>query len=266
MSADPRIPTVAALLVVAVAVLAGGAGLGAAWWWLRGEEATATAPLGASAAVGEADGWAAWDHNADGEPVRWDPCSPIELVVDPAGAYAGFRADLDEAVAEVSELSGHTVEIVGEVSERPDAQRELVQPDRYGDRWAPVLVAFAVPGENDLPLTDVDRGLASPVAVGLDGERVYVTGQLVLNVEREELRAGSDDRASSWGTTLRHELGHLLGLAHVDEEAELMHTFPGEGPVAWGDGDRRGLGAMGAGPCLPTPAPRPLEVEVAPPR
>jgi hypothetical protein len=261
-----RIPTSAVLLVVALAILAGTAGLATSWWMLTRDEATAAAPVGASATVAEADGWAPWGHNDDGQPVRWDPCSPIEVVVDPDGAYAGFRRDLHEAVADVEAASGLEIDIVGETSERPDASRPVFQPDRYGEKWAPVLVAFATPGENDLPLTAVDRGLASPVAVGPAGDRAYVTGQVVLNVEREELRAGAADRAFSWGSTLRHELGHLVGLAHVDDEDELMHVHPGDGTVAWGDGDRRGLEAIGAGPCRDVPAPRLLDVEMGPPR
>ncbi len=262
---QPRISPVAVLLVAAVAALAGAAGLAVSWSLLGAGPTSATAPVGASAGTDDAEGWAPWARNDDGRPVQWDPCSPIELVVDPEGAYPGFRRDLDEATAEIATISGIDVQVVDEVSERPDARRDVFQPDRYGQRWAPVLVAFAEPGENDLPLTDVDRGLASPVAVGPAGDRVYVTGQVVFNVERTELRPGSDDRADSWGSTLRHELGHLVGLAHTPHEDELMHTYPGQGPVRWGEGDRRGLEALGEGPCRDVPAPRHLDVEVGPP-
>lgn len=266
MSAEARIPTPAVLLVVAFAAFAGTAALATSWWWLTRNATTAVAPAGTSAAVAEAEGWAPWGYDDDGAPVRWDPCSPLELVVATDGAYPEFSRDLREAAADVAAASGLEIEVVGETSERPGARRRVFQPDRYGEGWAPVLVAFASPGENGLPLTDVDRGLASPVAVGSDGDRVYVTGQLVLNVEREDLRAGSRDRAFSWGSTLRHELGHLVGLAHAGDEEELMHTFPGEGEVAWGEGDRRGLEAMGAGPCRALPPAQPLDVEMSPPR
>jgi hypothetical protein len=35
------------------------------------------------------------------------------------------------------------------------------------------------------------------------------------------------DREHSWGATLLHELGHLVGLAHVDDPDQLMSTYPG---------------------------------------
>lgn len=241
---------------------AGAAAVLVAWTQAGAPPPAATAEVGTSTEDGPARGWAPWDRNEDGRPVRWNPCEPIDLVVDPTGAYAGFREDLEDAIADVGEVSGLTLRIVDEVDERPDARRRLHQPERYGDRWAPVLVAFARPGEGDLPLLDVDRALASPVAVGGSGRRVYVTGQVVLNVEREDLEPGTGDRDGSWGTTIRHELGHLLGLAHVDDEDELMHAHPVPGPAGWGDGDRRGLRAVGSGGCLEVPEPQHLEVEL----
>ena len=268
MSAAGRVP-VSGLLLAAVslgALAAGGFVLLAAWSVL-GPTATppkATAPAGASSEAAEADGWAAWDHNDDGHPVRWDPCSPIDMVVNDEGAYPGFRTDLDAALDEVRELSGAQLRMLGEVDERPHPRRPVHQPDRYGDDWAPVLIAFAEPGENELPLRHSDRGLASPVAVGPDGDRVYVTGQVVLNAERDDLVAGSDERADAWGATLRHEVGHLLGLAHVDDERQLMHPHAADGPVDWGPGDRRGLAALGAGECLEVPDAQPVDVEMGP--
>jgi hypothetical protein len=269
MSAAGRAP-VSGLLLAAVslgALAAGGLVLLAAWSVLAPastQAPQATAPAGAASEAAEADGWAAWDHNDDGRPVRWDPCSPIDVVVNEDGAYTGFRADLDTAIDEVRELTGLQIRVLGDVDERPHPRRPVHQPDRYGDDWAPVLIAFAEAGENELPLLHSDRGLASPVAVGPDGDRVYVTGQVVLNAERDDLVAGSDDRADAWGATLRHELGHLLGLAHVDDERQLMYPHATDAPVAWGHGDRRGLAALGAGGCLEVPDAQPVDVEMGP--
>lgn len=252
-------------LVALGAATAGATALALAWWSVGPGPPEATVEVGASATPGEeGDGWAPWDRNDDGQPVRWDPCSPLDLVVDTDGAYPGFRSDLADAVDEVAELSGLELRVLDEVDERPHVRREVHQPERYGDRWAPVLVAFARPGENELPLLDLDRGLAAPIAVGSPGDRVYVTGQVVLNVERDDLDPGVGSRDGSWGATLRHELGHLVGLDHVDDEQQLMYPHPVAGEVGWGDGDRRGLRALGGGGCLDVPEPRALEVELGP--
>ena len=207
-------------------------------------------------------GYAVWDRNDDGLPIRWDPCSTVEVVVSPTGAPTGARDDLDEAIARLAAHTGLSIRVVGDTDERPAADRPAFQPERYGDtRWAPVLVAWAEPHEQGVPLRDIDRGLAVPVAVGAPGARVFVTGQVVLNVQRDDLRPGFDDRADSWGATLLHELAHLVGLAHVDEQDELMSVHPGTGPIAFGPGDRAGLAAVGAEHgCLDVPAPRHVDV------
>ncbi|MBS3940116.1 MAG: hypothetical protein KG028_04065 [Actinobacteria bacterium] len=208
-----------------------------------------------------ADGFAVWARNDDGRPIRWDPCTPIDLVVAPAGAPESGREDLERALDEVAGHSGLQFRVVGETDERPADQRDAYQPDRYGHRWAPVLVAWAQPHENGLSLRDSDRGLAIPVAVGRAGARVYVTGQVVLNAERQDLRSGFGDRADAWGSTLLHELSHLVGLAHVSDPEQLMAVHPGSGPVELADGDRAGLAAVGADHgCLAVPRPRQVEV------
>jgi hypothetical protein len=208
-----------------------------------------------------ADGFTVWDVNDDGDPVRWDPCSPVELVVATQGAPDGARADLDRAIDEVAEATGLDLRVVGVTDERPAVDRPAYQPDRYGQRWAPVLVAWAEPREGELNLASTDRGIAMPVAVGAPGDRTYVTGQVALNRARDDLVVGFDDRATSWGSTLLHELAHLVGLGHVDDADELMHVHPGDGPVAFGPGDLAGLAAVGAAQgCRDVPAPQHVEV------
>lgn len=228
-------------------------------------------PPGSDVAVGASDeGYAVWDRNDDGRPVRWDPCSPIVVVVSRVGGPTNYPPgallrDVEAAVNTLRAETGLDLEVTGTVDEVPDTERSTVvdRPDA-GPIWAPVLVGWRPPGEGGLPLRDVDRGVAVPLAVGPAGHRVYVTAQVVLNPERSDLEPGSADRATSWGATVLHELAHVLGLAHVDEPRELMYTYPGTGPVRLGVGDRAGLAAVGAGvgTCLEVPVPRELDVEL----
>ncbi len=221
-------------------------------------------PVGASS-----DGFAVWARNADGTPVRWDPCSPIEIVASEVGAPDGYpldalTADLERATAVLAGTSGLEFDVRAGTTEVPDTGRSTVAAGDHG-RWAPILVGWHRPGDGSLPLRDVDRGVAVPVAVGSPGERVYVTGQVALNPDRTDLVAGFEDRATSWGATVLHELAHVLGLAHVDDPAQLLHTYPGEGPVVLGSGDRAGLRAVGAErDCIDVPEPVELDVTVPP--
>lgn len=233
----------------------------------RAIDAPVDAPVGASD-----EGFAVWARNGDGTPVRWDPCSPVELVVSRIGGPVGYPteallADVEDAVDRLSAATGLELVVRGTTDELPDADRSAVSTDATGRRtWAPVLVGWRAPGEGGLPLRDVDRGVAVPVAVGPSDERVYVTAQVVLNSERTDLIPGDADRATSWGATVLHELAHVLGLAHVDDPDQLLHTFPGRGPVRFGEVDRAGLAAVGTdGGCLAVPPPRELEVELSSP-
>ncbi|MEY3019593.1 MAG: hypothetical protein RLZZ272_577 [Actinomycetota bacterium] len=208
------------------------------------------------------DGFRVWAVDPDGRTVRWDPCEPIPLVVDPTGAPAGALEDLTRAIDLLVLAGGPRLVVEGATTERPAVRRRPYQPERYGERWAPVLVAWAAPGDTDLPLAASDRGLALPVAVRADGRRAFVTGQVVLNAARDDLVGGFEDRATSWGATLVHELGHLVGLGHVEDLGELMSRRPGRGPVRLGPGDRAGLAHLADdGRCAPAPRPRALPVE-----
>ncbi|GGI08332.1 hypothetical protein [Egicoccus halophilus] len=263
----PAGPRLVGVLLLALAALAAGlavAAVGVSHGLDGGSAASANlveAPHHAASGIEAASGYAVWEYNDDGRPIRWDPCTPIDLVVAREGAPAGAEDDLERAVTAIADATGLTLRVIGEADERPAGRRPPYQPERYGPRWAPVLVAWATPHENGLSLRDTDRGLAVPVAVGRPGERVYVTGQVVLNRDRDDLRSGFRDRADAWGATILHELGHLVGLAHVTAEDQLMSVHPGQGPVVLGAGDRAGLAAVGADHgCLEVPLPRPVEV------
>jgi hypothetical protein len=267
---DARTPrwVFVAMAVTASLLLVGLVGLGLLGSWLGvGPFAPASEepPQGATGpTAASSEGYTVWERNDDGTPVGWDPCEPVELVLAEEGWPAGTREDLHAAVDEIAELSGLELVVDGEVDESPSGARLPYQPERYGERWAPVLVGWAEPHEDGLPMRDTDRGVAVPLAVGPVGDRGYVSGQVVLNAERDDLVAGGRDRASSWRAIMMHELAHVLGLGHVEDEDELMYTYPGEGPVAFGPGDRRGLSAVGGDrPCRPAPSPGP--VDVAPP-
>ena len=257
----PTLPRLAAVAVLVASAVVGLLGVPR-----DGDDAGAVAtastappvPPGTAAAPAPTDGWAPWATAADGTPLRWDPCAPIELVLRPDGAPPDAEADLRTALGRLAAASGLDLRLVGTTDEAPSARRPLVVRADGGWRWAPVLVAWDRPGVGGMPLGPHDRGVAVPVGVRDGDRRALVTGQVVLNAARTDLRPGFDDRADAWGATLLHELGHLLGLAHVADPSQLMAGDPGRGPVVLGAGDLAGLTALGAaGGCVAAPDPTP---------
>ena len=199
-------------------------------------------------------GFAFWGTAQDGSPLRWDACAPVPFLLSVPEAPEHAERDLRSALEMLRDATGLDLVLLGTTAERPTVERALIEQHGDGWRWRPVLVAWAAPGMTDLPLTPLDRGIALPVAVR-DGDReAYVTGQVVINSARSDLVEGFGDRRDAIGATLVHELGHVLGLDHVDDVTQLMSIDPGSGPVRFGEGDLRGLRAIGAeAGCRPAP-------------
>lgn len=208
-----------------------------------------------------ADGYRLWAQRADGSAVRWNPCEPVDWVLNPTGAPEGATELVAEAFARVGAVTGLQFRHLGTTDERPAEQRPTLDTDRYGRDWSPVLVAWTSPSP-DLALREGDQGVAVPVAV--DG--VFVTAQILLNAQRW-LSPDFAERSVSWGNVLVHEVGHVVGLDHVRDPEQLMYRYAGSGQVRFGDGDLAGFDAVGAtaddGACLDVGRPRVVGVEVS---
>jgi hypothetical protein len=183
-------------------------------------------------------------------PVAFDPCRAIHYVVRPRGGAASGMELLPQAFANLSAATGLQFVDDGLTDEPPTAGRSNFLPERYGDRWAPVLIAWSTPDEYP-ELSGPVIGVASsePVSVQ-DDQRALVSGQVVLDTEQlaDVLRFTSGRAVAV--ATITHELGHLVGLGHVDDPRQLM--YPSARPLVstFGRGDLTGLAALGAGRCF----------------
>jgi len=88
-----------------------------------------------------------------GEPVRWNPCQPIHYAIDAASAPQGSSDDVYEAVQRISSATRITFLYDGQTTEVPQRDRPPYEPERYGSRWAPVVIAWASPGQTDIPFS-----------------------------------------------------------------------------------------------------------------
>jgi hypothetical protein len=190
-----------------------------------------------------------------GAPVRYDPCTPVHYAINPQNAPPGGIEDVHTAVRMTSEATGMRFIYYGTTDEVFMHPRDSYQPDRYGERWAPILISW-LPGLPNLRSNEAGSqslGLGgSSYATNGNGDVVYVTGAATFDPSAE-LRSGFGGR--TWGQVILHELGHVLGLAHVEGGGSVMHPSLGLRPAAWDDGDRAGLWELGVGgSCLEAPS------------
>lgn len=188
-------------------------------------------------------------------PVRYNPCEPIHYTIDDRVAPPGAVDDTHRAVEIMSSATG--IEFVYDgTTDESEFARQAYQPDRYGDRWAPVLIGWHHFGENVLSPTPLGEG-GSEARQNEAGDWVYVTGKASLNADAPGVERGFG-QGDTWGRILLHELGHVLGLGHSTDQEQLMYPTVTDTRARLGIADRLGLASLGqASGCLSTPTPGP---------
>jgi hypothetical protein len=189
-----------------------------------------------------------------GEPVRWNPCEPIHYVVNLGAAPPGSLKDVQDAALRLAGATGITFVFDGLTNEVPDRTRDPFQPERYGDRWAPVLVGWVDPRTSSFdfdPHGHAAAGVAGPLFPDRGPHTIFVSGVVAINVA--DPNPPGFDAPGAQGPVVLHELAHVLGLGHIKASGELMEPSGG-GMTGFGPGDLEGLHELGrASGCLTTP-------------
>ena len=176
-------------------------------------------------------------------PVTYDPCRPIEYQVNDALAPDGGEQVVSRAVEVVSRATGLVFEYAG-----PTDRTE--PPGIWGGQRGPVVIAWTTP-EAAPALTGPTAGLGGSTARThrFSGDLEYVTGGVLLDSPAIAEVLGRPGGSRLARALVVHELGHVVGLAHVDDPDELM-AEENSGLLTLGPGDREGLALLGSGRCF----------------
>lgn len=177
------------------------------------------------------------------EPVAYDPCRPVEYVVNPDGAPEGWEPVLADAVEHVEWATGLLIRDAGRTDERPF---DPAQRGPFAGQERPVVIGFADADELDGLEGDI-AGLGGSLAVrDAFGAEYYATGSVALDTD-VFTTDGLERNREFLTAVIEHELGHVLGLDHVEDPGELMHERPIR--TSFGPGDLEGLARLGSVPC-----------------
>jgi len=158
---------------------------------------------------------------ANGGYARWNPCSTIHYVVNDDLVDAAHRTVLDAAIAEIKAQTGLDFVYGGETTttgQVPPTGQE-------------VILSFA-----NGPLN------GSATTLGFGGGYYYSTGRIFNGfiIIRSDIAATTTLRA-----VILHELGHMVGLNHVNDPTQLMNPYI-TSLSEYQNGDREGLWWEGA--------------------
>jgi Matrixin len=190
----------------------------------------------------------------DGQPVRWDPCTPIHWRSNAARGPVGGLAVLKESVAKIAAITGTTWVYDGATTTAPSTSYLPKTPARA---YQPVLLGWTDGTASDLLRGKPARvlGMTRTVWFGTDdgrGHRAAATRAATVALDRTDklpLRG-----ATSWSTTVLHELGHVMGLDHPTDARQLMAATLPAAATDLQTGDRTGLGRIGkAAGCVSVP-------------
>ena len=177
------------------------------------------------------------DVMANGAPVTYSSCEKWVVSINTFSASSGYRPAVKAAIADIRELTGLKLVLGEDTDEVPSDDRTVYQPERYGDRPAPILIGWV-----DAEPSFVSGHDGSNVIVTEDGEQTYLSGMIRLNADGElrdeELRA-----------VLLHELAHVVGLADSADQGSVMGPDP-QDANGFSQEQREALKVLGNGECI----------------
>ncbi len=188
-----------------------------------------TPPAGGTTGAGvTSDQYNFFGKNPQGGAARWNPCVPIRYEVNFNGSQPSARADLASALAKMTQASGLQFVKV----------REIATFTKSSDVDAIISWKTA----NEYPKFAMGSAGFGSASWRTANGRIFA-GEVGVNAQAP-LMAGYGT-INSLGEVLLHELGHMVGLNHVNDVGQVMYPQISR-LTDYGPGDRAGLILVGA--------------------
>lgn len=198
----------------------------------------------------------------------------IRYRINPAGKHSRIRL-VKRGIRKLHNATGLHFKYLGKTSYIPHSeastltgQQTLQAKEQRDATGAELVVAWAKQGTGSRAsnlLQSYEDGVgtikwsSAPKIPGVShGSQLRIVEAAVVMKRGVTLRSGFQ-AGGSVGTLLLHELGHSVGLLHVNDPQQIMNPFlGGQSPAHYASGDRTGLTKVGSAPkCFTTPALKP---------
>ena len=227
-----------ALLLAGLSLLAAGPGPARASAHLSGREALTVGAT--STATGSAY---SFTSVLQGQPVRWDPCTPIHWRYRTSGQVVGGFTQVVRALARISRATGTTWVYDGAVTTAPTS----AWLPRTTTSQPPVLIGWTTATHSDLlqgqpaGVLGVTRTAWFALTSGGTTTAAIRGAVVALNSAKHLPLTGP----VSWYTVALHELSHAMGLGHASSARQLMYPVLQPGLADLQSGDLAGLAQVG---------------------